>query len=159
MVTLLLDRGADPNARNWDQVTPLHQAVRARNLAAVEVLLARGADPNARDGRGARRRCGGRSPAPGASATAGTAALMVPLTRLLLEHGADPDALDKRGVPVHASARDPAVLAVLEAHRKQRGPRAPARSPARIPEPRSRPRPASRPAPRSKANPKKTGRS
>jgi len=49
MATLLLDRGADPNARNWDNVTPLHQAVRARNLAVVEVLLSRGADPNARD--------------------------------------------------------------------------------------------------------------
>ena len=49
MAMLLLDRGADPNARNWDDVTPLHQAVRARNLAVVEVLLGRGADPNARD--------------------------------------------------------------------------------------------------------------
>jgi ankyrin repeat protein len=49
MASLLLDRGADPNARSWDDVTPLHQAVRARNLAVVKVLLARGADPNARD--------------------------------------------------------------------------------------------------------------
>jgi ankyrin repeat protein len=118
MAKLLLDLGADPNARNWDDVTPLHQAVRARNPAVVELLLARGADPNARD------RLRGSTPlrravsATGAGGTAGTAALMVPLTRILLAHGADPDARDKRGIPVHASARAPDVRAVLDEHRR-----------------------------------------
>jgi ankyrin repeat protein len=120
MAALLLDRGAEVDARNWDQVTPLHQAVRARNLAVAEVLLARGADPNARDkGRGStplRRAVSGT----GASLTAGTTALMVPLTRLLLEHGADPDARDKRGVAVHASARDPDVRALLAEFRRKK---------------------------------------
>jgi uncharacterized protein len=117
---LLLDRGADPNARNWDDVTPLHQAVRARNLAVVEVLLARGADVNARD------KIRGSTPlrravaATGASGTAGTAALMLPLTRLLLEHGADPNACDRRGVPVHASARAPEICALLAQYRKRK---------------------------------------
>jgi cytohesin len=118
MATLLLDLGADANARNWDHVTPLHQAVRARNLGVVEVLLARGADPNARD------KSRGSTPlrravsATGAGGTAGSADLMAPLTRLLLRYGADPDMRDKRGVPVHKSARDPEVRAVLDEHRR-----------------------------------------
>jgi ankyrin repeat protein len=116
MATLLLDRGADPNARNWAQVTPLHQGVRARNFAVVEVLLGRGAEVDARDNRGStplRRAVSGT----GAGHTAGTGDLMAPLTRLLLEHGADPEAVDKRGVPVRASARAPEVIAVLEEFR------------------------------------------
>jgi len=120
MASLLLDRGADPDARNWDDVTPLHQAVRARNLAVVQILLERGADPNARD------KLRGSTPlrravsATGAGGTAGTSALMAPLTRLLLEYGADPDACDKRGIPVHASARAPDVRAILDEHRARR---------------------------------------
>jgi ankyrin repeat protein len=121
VATLLIDRGAAIDARNWDDVTPLHQAVRARNLAVVEVLLARGANANARD------RLRGSTPlrravsSTGASGTKGTAALMLPLTRLLLAHGADPDARDVRGVSVHASARSPAIRALLAEHRSRSG--------------------------------------
>ena len=117
MAALLLDRGADPNARNWDDVTPLHQAVRARNMAVAKLLLERGADANARD------KIRGSTPlrravsATGAGGTAGTTDLMLPLARLLLEHGADPEACDKRGVPVHESARAADLRALLDEYR------------------------------------------
>jgi ankyrin repeat protein len=92
--------------------------VRARNVGVAKVLLEHGADPNARDKRGStplRRAVSGT----GASHTAGTAALMAPLTRLLLEHGADPDLPDKRGVAVRDSARAPEVIAVLDEFRRK----------------------------------------
>ena len=49
-VRRLLDRGADVSAaaRNFMQVQPLHAAVAARCLLAVELLLTQGADANAR---------------------------------------------------------------------------------------------------------------
>ena len=59
MVELLLDRGADVQARDkggWKSAprqTPLHRAAaRSPNPAVVELLLNRGADASLRDGEG-----------------------------------------------------------------------------------------------------------
>jgi ankyrin repeat protein len=43
---LLIDRGADPNARNESGASPLYEAAGLGDVAMVELLLARGADPN-----------------------------------------------------------------------------------------------------------------
>ncbi len=44
IVGLLIERGADPNARDKSGVTPLHRAVRNRCAEAVRVLIGGGAD-------------------------------------------------------------------------------------------------------------------
>jgi ankyrin repeat protein len=51
-VRALLAEGADPEARDEDDRTPLLAAVAAANAALVAVLLEAGADPNARDADG-----------------------------------------------------------------------------------------------------------
>lgn len=57
VAALLIDRGADVNARSRStrfarENTPLHAAAANRQVAVAELLVARGADVNARDGSG-----------------------------------------------------------------------------------------------------------
>ena len=52
IVRLLLDAGADPNAKSLEGATPLHSAAFTGDLEIAELLLAHGADPNATDPKG-----------------------------------------------------------------------------------------------------------
>jgi ankyrin repeat protein len=52
LVRMLIDAGADPNARSASGGTPLHTAGFTGSVAVTEMLLAAGADPEATDAKG-----------------------------------------------------------------------------------------------------------
>ncbi len=87
MIELFLDLGADVNAQNHNQETPLHLAVYQGSTEVVSKLLAAGADPNLTDQQG-------------------TAPMHVaidrhnlPLFQLLVDHGSDPNLPYRRDLP------------------------------------------------------------
>ena len=95
VVTLLLDRGADPNAasRNAMHVAPLHSAVAAQNLPIAAALLAHGADVNA-------VQADDYTPLHEAAHSG-----HIELIDLLLRHGANPQAKQHNGQTPLDSAR------------------------------------------------------
>ena len=89
-VRFLLQRGANPNIRNNEGVTPLQLATRMGFLEGVEELLKKGASVNVADDQGE------------TPLIAAVHQRSVPLIRQLLGEGADPDRNDNSG----RSARD-----------------------------------------------------
>ncbi len=89
-VRLLLNHGAEMNARNGSGVTPLYVACECGHTELVEALLERGTDVNARDNFGA-------TPLHLAGKTGNRN-----MIKLLLDHGADPNAREIHGqTPLH----------------------------------------------------------
>ena len=105
-VRFCLREGADVNARDDDNRTPLHSAVtRSGDLSVIAALLAGGADVNARD-------WAGLTPLHIAAGYRGKPAIV----NALIEAGADVNARDAKGrTPLHWALRndDPAVARAL----------------------------------------------
>ncbi len=94
VAALLLDRGADPNARGRNGHSALHWAASRDDLDVAESLISRGANVNARDGWGL-------TPLHWATRTAIGAEMAV----LLVESGAEVTATDNhRQTPLHWTA-------------------------------------------------------
>jgi len=92
-VKKLLEKGANPNARDKYGRTPLHWTAARGRLSAVEFLLEKGADPNAREQKGC-------TPLHWAAYNG-----RLSVVKLLLEKGADLHAKDKYGrTPLHFAA-------------------------------------------------------
>jgi ankyrin repeat protein len=100
VIRLLLQYGANVNARGWNQLTPLHYATHGRMediqtvLMTIRVLLEAGADPNLTDDNG-------NTPLFGAGRLIGAVRLKgddyeAPMLQLLLDFGADPLIRNKR---------------------------------------------------------------
>lgn len=53
LIRSLIEKGADPNERDCDGLTPLHWSVMMGGLESIAMLVAAGADPNAVDENGA----------------------------------------------------------------------------------------------------------
>jgi cytohesin len=92
---LLLELGADPNARDNDDNTPLHIASKSGHVEVAEMLLDRGVDANVRDKD---------NTIPLHFASQGGHLRIV---RMLLDHCADVNARDKNDkTPLHCVLQD-----------------------------------------------------
>ena len=81
----LLARGANPNVRDEDQRTPLHQAVLGSSVGLAGLLIESGADLNAQDSHGF-------TPLHFAAQEH-----LPEMVRILIGRGADPNAVDEDG--------------------------------------------------------------
>jgi ankyrin repeat protein len=101
-VQTLLEKGANPKAKDNIGLTPLHYAADLGYVEIVELLLERGADPKAKDNIGL--------------TPLHIAALWghVKIVKLLLERGADPWIADNGGHIPLDYAKDSAIRSLLE---------------------------------------------
>ena len=116
-IDVLVSAGAQVNLPDAGGATPLHRAVRARSVAAVERLLFHGADVNAKSYRSGATPLHIAVVSSGASGTANSEQEQVQIIVALLNHGAQPSATDRRGRTVLAAARSRPIAQLLSSPR------------------------------------------
>jgi ankyrin repeat protein len=96
---MLIERGADVNARNWMGQTALFRAGTGTNTGMIELLAAHGADPNIRDKEGR------------TALTVASSLCQYWNIKALLAHGANPLIRNNRGrtalEPDYVASNDP----------------------------------------------------
>jgi ankyrin repeat protein len=106
MVELLLGAGAPPQSLDKSGVAPLHRAVRARAVAAVQALLEHGADVGLANGSGSTPlHLALQDTGRGGSGTPAARDAQAEVLRLLLAHGASPETKNAAGKSAFDCAR------------------------------------------------------
>lgn len=115
VLRFLLKAGADPGETDKNGVTPLHRAVRFRNLAAVKELIRIGAGLDVRDRKSGSTALHRAVIGTGAPKTKGKGEEARRIIEALLEAGADPSIKNKMGKRPLDYVKDASLRSVLKA--------------------------------------------
>jgi ankyrin repeat protein len=114
VMRFLLKAGVDPNETDKNGVTPLHRAVRFRNVAAVKELIRIGVGLDVRDKKSGSTPLHRAVVGTGAPKTKGKDEEARLIIEALLEAGADPSIKNKMGKTPLAYVKDPGIKALLK---------------------------------------------
>ena len=114
VIKYLIALGADTNECDKNGVTPLHRAVRFRNVAAVEAILGNGGKINAQDKKSKSTALHRAVTNTGAPRTAGKKDEIIEIIRILLRAGADTLIKNKTGKAPIEYVKDPEILGILK---------------------------------------------
>jgi len=120
IIRYLLKAGADPNETDKNGVTPLHRAVRFRNVAAVKELIRIGVPLDRQDRKSKSTALHRAVIGTGAPKTKGKGLEAGKIIDALLQAGANPGIKNKSGKAPEAYVKDPETKAKLSAARAAR---------------------------------------